>query len=98
MGHPRRPRDRHARDAATFADAWRDEGVFNDRENVDRTSGATRGRWRRRDWNGLCSRSLDAGDLSMGPRGQIEPAMVDRERQWRQPTEIAANPISGRCL
>src|SRR6266478_3226222 len=28
MGHPRRPRDRHARVDAAFADAWRDEGVI----------------------------------------------------------------------
>src|SRR5947199_4274790 len=94
MEYPRRERNRHACAHATSAHTRCNESVSYNRRDFAGRSDANGHQRRGRDWDGLRPRSLNEKNLSLGPRGQTQRAMVDSKIAGRTgKTGPATNPL-----
>src|SRR4029077_12104599 len=94
MEYPRRERSRLACPHATSAHSRCDESVPDDRRNFAGRSDANGHQRRGRDRDGLCPRSLNEKNLSLGSGGQTQHAMVDPKIAGRPgKTSPTTNPL-----
>src|SRR5438876_12101876 len=99
MEYPWRERNRHACAHTTSAHTRCNESVPHNRRDFAGRSDANSHQGRGRDRDGLRPRSLNEKNLSVGPGGQTQHAMVDPKIVgWTRPTGPGTDALPNCCI